>query len=179
MATLREYLSTGSLWTEIKNIESFPFIINPEDLDFQNKIQFGDRTLFEPYSEIELKDIAPIIVNTFSEKWNKHVSLDTDSINMFGCDETQNTKTSTGSTTDTGSGNSTNKVSVYNEDTLINDSGTDNTSTNTKDVDLTDTEKNAKISYENAFKNLNDLEKLNIINSVLKDVSIYLTLQLY
>ncbi len=180
METLRDYLSTGSLWGEIKNVEDFPFIGDSStELDFQQKIEFGERSLFPPFSEVELPDIAIVIVKLYGDKWNSLISAEVDKYNITSDDEKIISETVDSDKVIDGENTTENKVSAYNSENLLTESGDTLNSTNTETLDSVKSRTETNKSLENVYINLNKIEKLNIINTVLNDVSKYLTLQIY
>ena len=88
-------------------------------------------------------------------------------------------ETNSSSLINTGSNTTTHKVSAFNSPELIEDNADTESNTNTSNNDGTKllTEKN--ISLKTAYNNLLLNQKLNIIESVIKDVSKYLTLDIY
>lgn len=180
MTTLRNYLDNGSLWSEIKNIEDFPFIgEDPIFLDTLQKIEYGDRILSPSFLNVEINFAAKVIVKLFSDKWNKVIESEINKINLLGDGNTlkkidKNTVTVNDEETEI-----LNKVSSYNDDSLLVEGGNSNSLNSNKNVTGGETVDETRISYENLFNNLNSVERTNIINIVLSDVSKYLTLNLY
>lgn len=180
--TLRNYLSNGSLWGEIKSIEDFPFIGNePTELDFMQKIEYGDRILFQPFNDVTTPEIAKVIVKLFSEKWNLLILAESDKnkINIFSNGDKSTVTENANNTTNQETGEVLNKVSSFNDDTLLTDTGINSTNGLSKDYTGNETKTESLLNYNNLFNNLNSIEKSNIINIVLLDVSKYLTIQTY
>lgn len=180
MTTLRTYLDKGSLWGEIETIENFPFIGGDSQfLDTLQKIEYGDRVLSPAFENVEINFAAKAIVKLFSTKWGLLIDAETDKINIMGNStkliETENSQTKL-DVTDT---ETVNKVSSYNDDSLLVDTGSNNTNNNNQTLSSNGKVSESEINYKNLFNNLNSVEQSNIINIVLLDVSKYLTLQLY
>mgnify|MGYP003675367509 CR=1 FL=1 len=183
MITLREYLSTGSLWTEINNIWNFDFINDgmrsPEQLDLLTKVNYGERFLIEDFENISIPDIAYIISSTFNEKWRNLIETELDKINLKSSNQTVTISSNNSTSDKTNVTDNINKVTAYNESDLINDSGSSN---EVIDNEIVVNNKNSNIGNENIQNliiNLNDYQKANILNVAIKDVAQFLTLSIY
>ena len=75
--------------------------------------------------------------------------------------------------------NSENKVSAFNSDTLITDTGAHNQLDENITQDITRDSQVSVIDWQTAFNNLSLSERTNIISVVLKDVATYLTVSVY
>lgn len=177
--TLNQYLEHKSIFTLIQNIEQFPFFdtMSPDDMDKHLDMFYGQRIVYKRAISLSPETVAKLIVGVNSDKWENLIKLnELDVLNGAERSVNENTKNNT---INTGSNNRTHKVSAYNSDELVPDNADIDSSTNTSDLDGTRllTERNK--SLQGAYNNLLLKKKLNIIETVVKDVSNYLTLDIY
>lgn len=179
---LKEYLSSGSLWEEIKLIEDFPFIGDDvQELDLIQKIEYGERIVFEPFLDVDLGTVAKLITKKFSDKWNILTKFqnEKDNINIFSDGDKISSTDVISSSDNTETSDVLNKVSSFNDDALIVDAGTSTENKYNKGNESKEVRKESKLNYNNLFNNLNSVEKSNIIDIVISDVSKYLTINNY
>jgi len=176
---LRTYLLGSNLWAEIETIGSFAFIQDATQMDFIQVIEYGEREMFAAFDSVDIPTIAGLIVTHFGDKWetilNSHISsLDITSEYTKKTDSTIAIEELKNGTDD-----SENKVSAFNSDVLITDTG--NGSTRTEDINRdTSTEKVETMgSFKDLFNNLSTIEQSNIINIAIEDVAKYLTISIY
>lgn len=173
--TIRQLLEGKQLWQEISNIEPFPFIT--PGLDSMFIIEHGSLPLFSPIEQETVESLAAYAVNVFGDKWRKLSLMDslpldaeeviTETINKVGIVEKQN---------DT---ETTDKVSAYNSNDLIDDSGkSENESGKVESDESQENTKETK-SINSAFGNLSKLEQLNIIKIAMADVASFLKTDIY
>lgn len=180
MITLRKYLSNGNIFTELSSIGNFPFIDGNETLlNTMLKVNYGDAILFEPYQDIDLREIAEMVNALLSDKWMKLYEVDYSNINLAS--NNSNVQTTTKEFTESGSNDveTLNKVSSYNDDALLTDTGSTNNGTDTKTGDSTTTNVNENLSFTGVNNNLNYLSNLNIIKIIQSDIKQLLTISIY
>lgn len=176
---LKEFLSNkSSLFEAIKTLETFPFIGNDsEKLDLILASNYGARKLFSAYEDLTLNELAGILVIEFSDRWNDYVkmaALVQDVNNKRELTETiNNTEDRTNNAT------TTNKVSAYNSETLLDDDGNEVTGTDGLIGEKTRTVTDTDVNTEKAFNMLNKVNQTSIIRSVVKDISSATTLSIY
>lgn len=180
--TLRQYLDGQSIWGAIKLAHNFPFINNDEDvatLDLMQSLNFGQKIVFSAFTGVNINSVAGQIVKLYSDKWNKLIEANNLAANI-GANNTHKITENINFTGDkNGTGETDNKVSAYNSDDLITDTGASN---NTTEKNITETVRSVTdetFNLQTAFNNLSLVEKNNIIGTVLKDVSNYLTVSVY
>lgn len=179
--TLRSYLTGGSIFTAIQTIEDFPFFVDntPADLDIMLSLTHGRKTMFSTFLDVDINDAAKFIVKTSGDKWNKLIAFNSLDISL-GADSSHKIK---GNEKQTGNKNDVsiteNKVSAFNSDVLITDTGNSNTLEETTDKEIIRDSTDDKISFKSAYENLSLADKTNIISTVLKDVANYLTVSVY
>lgn len=175
----KDMLSGGSIFSAIKNVKDFPFFVenDPQKLDTILMSFYGKRWVFEPYEEMDLNTLAEIIVMAYQSKWDGLLGVDVTKL-MSGrtkrITETVENDQVTINETD-----GVNKTATFDSATMFDTDG--NTTNQNEKVDG-----NKKREYleeiseaQNVYKNLTLIEKNNIIKTVLKDVSSFITLSIY
>ena len=176
---LSQFLEGESIFTRIQALSPFPFFntMKPVDMDKHLNMFYGDRIVFNKAISHSIETLATLIVGVNSDKWENLIKLNSLEV-LNGAERSVNENTKN-NTINTGSNNRTHKVSAYNTDDLIADNADIDSNTSTSDLDGTRilTERNK--SLQGAYNNLLLKQKLNIIEIVVKDVSNYLTLDIY
>lgn len=174
--TVGEYLQGANLWDEINSIETFPFI-NPET-DTLFLLRQDDALLFSGIEKLTVPELAQLIVNVFSDKWNAVINA---TIDLDPMADTTRVVDETGSRTENVNTDNTEteKVSAYNSANFV-----DNKQTVTNGTEDTTGSKNRKLtektySAKTAFDNLTQAEKANIIDVAMSDVAAFITLSIY
>lgn len=178
MVQLKSLLSEGNLFTEIVNINPFPFIVdNEEALQQLLLINYGERTVWLPYENMTLEHIARTLVLNHSVSWNSYLKIDEILDTPFN--EIEVDETSTSEETKSGSNNQVNKVSAFNESSLVDDDGSESNSNDesesTRNKLYKRLDKNKKVAYDM----LKDSDMNSIIQKVLTDVANSLTHTIY
>lgn len=180
--TFREYLAQGNIFEAIKAIKSFPFLEGVGDTDTLNtmlKIEYGDRALFKGFTDIPVDESAKMVIKVFADRWDSITRSYVD-LNNLAASEIRLVNENTADTnTKDGNAETLNKVSAFNSDDLLTDTGTTSTdtavNTGSGERDLKET----KISYKDLINNLTSTQKTDIVNIVLKDLSSYFTITIY
>ena len=178
---LRGYLTGGSIFTAIQTTNNFPFFVGNDaaDLDYMLTLNYGQRLMFSAFIDVPVNTVAKHIVKLYGDKWDGLIKFNESVANIGAVSSVKTTgkQKTTGVKTD--NTDVTNKVSAFNSDKLLVDTGstTVGDENTTQDVDrdsLVET-----FNIQTAFNNLPLAEKTNIINVVLKDVANYLTVSVY
>lgn len=178
---LRGYLTGGSIFTAIQTTNNFPFFVGNDaaDLDYMLTLNYGQRLMFSAFIDVPVNTVAKHIVKLYGDKWDGLIKFNENGTNIGAVSSIKTTgkQKTTGVKTD--NTDVTNKVSAFNSDELLVDTGstTVGDENTTQDVDrdsLVET-----FNIQTAFNNLPLAEKTNIINVVLKDVANYLTVSAY
>lgn len=172
---LSEYLTSGSLWGAIKDkskgldIEMLLSEFDTNKLDRQMTLLYGNKELFSNYNDSSIDEIAELIILTQSEKWLNLQELKNLKLGTVGKEtlETTINKEITSENTD--------KISVDNEDTLIEDKGQEQSETGIENQ----TQEIIKQDFSIILQQLTQADKLSIVNILLSDVSKFLTLSIY
>lgn len=176
---LEQFLENESIFTRIQSLSPYPFFdkMNALDMDKHLIIFYGERIVFNKMIGFDLDIIASLIVGVNGDKWENLILVDGLDI-LSGAERTVNENNSS-NVLNTGANTRTHKINSFNDPTLIEDNA--DVESNTATVDNTGTrlltEKTK--SLQTAFNNLQLQRKINIIETVVKDVSNYLTLDIY
>ena len=177
--TLDQFLENESIFSRIQSISPYPFfdIMQPLDMDKQLSIFYGERIVFNKVINFDLDSLARLIVGVNGDKWENLILAN--SLDILNGSERIVNEDNTLNVLNTGANTRTHKISGFNDPTLLEDSAEVDSSTATTDNTgnrvLTEKTK----SMQTAFNNLQLHDKLNIIRTVIKDVSNYLTLDIY
>ena len=179
--TLEQYLNGGSVWGSIQAIRPFPFFETNTalELDNQTVLNYGNRLLFSKIENKNIDVIAKNIVSLYGDSWDELIKIHAMDYSIGSNNTRKTTENINKTETRTNNREEISKVSAFNTDELINNDG----SSVIGDDDLTgDTQRvviDESINISSAFYNLSLIEKENIIHSVISDVAIYLTLDIY
>jgi len=174
---LNEYLETNDLMGSIQAINPYPFINSNSNVSLA--FTFGDRTMSNNVLNLDVNILAELIIERFGDKWDSIVGFSIDDYKL-GSDSVSVNETETNSNlnhvidTDT-----VNKVSGFNTETLITDTGNTNTDTKTETELVTSKNSNYQLSLKSYFDNLKLLDKTNILNTVQTDITNYITIYIY
>lgn len=181
MINLSEFLTQGSIFTAINSIKPLPFLDDGQAIimDRMLSLQYGDRVMFSKMITQSLPQIAEMIVMNEGAKWDNMIKLLDDVENLPRGKTRKLSETVNDSENRTNTTDHKNVVSAFNSDELIVNDGSigNNTdeSANQKTRELTD----STSSLWDSQNALSLSEKNNIINTVIKDVSSYLTINIY
>lgn len=180
--SLTKYLGTSNIFDIIKGIYSFPFLEpagQTVTMDQMLRVNYGSRAVFSGFIDINVDDVAKHIISVYKDKWDKAI-IAASNINNLAANSSRKIK---GTVSEMGTGNTQseteNKVSAFNSDTLVTDGGASSTSDNTTTRDTDRESTDETFNLKSLFDNLPLVERTNIINIVLKDVSNYLTVSIY
>lgn len=177
--TLAQFLENESIFTRIQTLNPYPFFetMLPDDMDTALIINYGERVVYPKLHNLNLDKLASIINSLYGSNWEKLITINTLDFKA-GAEKIVN-ETTTNTVLATGSNSTDNQVSAFNSDELMTDTKDVGSSTNTEDVTGSKQASEKSISMRNAYNNLLLTQKTNILNTVLKDVSSYLTLDIY
>lgn len=180
MKTISEYLENNSVFTTIFNETKAPIVttIGASSLDLVLDQMVGDRLLTDKFIKDAEKVLKAFSVGYKSklEYLEKLTLLKVEIDTGAGRRLKEVIKTSHDKKFDS---DEVNKVSSFNDDTLVSDTGRNSLHNENSlgDSDRVLTDEN--FSLTQAFNNLQLLDKNNIINSIVKDVAQYISLSIY
>jgi len=179
--TLAVWMEQGSLWGSIQALAPFPFFdtVPPAQLDIQTVLSYGDRFMFSKLVTTTTAQMATNIVAIYKDKWDKLIEVLAIDYDLSAGVSKKNTDVIHREEVRDNTRDDVNKVSAFNTDELITDTGSTSTGGDNLTGDTTRTQTEANISLENAFNNLSMLNQQNIITTVIKDVATYMTLDVY
>lgn len=172
---LREYLEGVSIFELMDSINPLPMPL--DNLDLRLKVLHGNRPLFSSFENLEPEIVANLLVLDFAEKWEKLIVVlaQADNINP----RREITETITSGETRTNTSSTLGKVSGFNSDDLLTNDGSEMEGLDVSDGERIRTLTDAQINLEQSFKMLNVVDKNSILQTVMSDVSNYLTLSIY
>ncbi len=177
MTKLNEFMLQGSLFTEINNIVSIPFI--PSVMDNLLVVRYGDKTMFSKLLLTPLNEVAKMIVALHGESWDQLIELQAVNFEVGASQTHKITETIVDTETRTNTRDDLNKVSAANSDELINNDGMTSTSNDGLNGEKIRTVTDSIIDINTAYENLSLSSKNRIIDLILKDVSNFLSLSIY
>lgn len=178
---LESFIKSSSLWGAIEKIESFPFFIEnpPLKMDELQVIKYGDRTMFNKIIKVNIDDLARSIISIYGDYWKNLIKVDISEFNTYSNGTRKLVENIEDEENRTNNRNDVNKISAFNTDDLINDTGLTSDNNDNLKGKKTRTLLDENLSLNSAYQNLSLIQKSNIINVVLKDVSNHLTLDIY
>lgn len=179
--TLRSFLAGGSIFTAIQTIKNFPFFAGDAatDLDYMLTLNYGQRQLFSAFIDLPVNTVSKHIVKLYGDKWDGLIKFNESGANIGASSNIKTTGKQKTKGVKSDNTDVTNKVSAYNSDDLIVDTGSNNVVNENTTQDVDNDSLVEVYNLETAFNNLSLVEKTNIINVVLKDVATYLTVSVY
>lgn len=175
------YLRDNELWAAIQTAYRFPFIADhtPAIMDTYLDIQYGQRCLYEGFEGRPVNTVAALIVAAFQEKWLAQI----EGADRMGGALTGRAETTTESLSNnevkSNTQNAVNKVSSFNSNDLIDNDGSTSEMNDTLLGEKDRTQVKQIVDVSEIYKNLDLMTKNGIMNSVTKDVALFLTLSIY
>lgn len=177
--TLDQFLENESIFTRIQTLSPYPFFDTMQALDMDKhlSIKYGERIVFNKIIGFDLDTLARLIIGVNGDKWENLILANSLDI-LNGAERTVNENNSS-NVINTGANTRTHKLSSFNSPELVEDNADVESNTGTVDNTGTRLLTEKTKSMQTAFNNLQLQSKLNIIETVIKDVSNYLTLDIY
>lgn len=176
---LHELLENKSIFNAINQLEPFPFLEdNASDVfDMMLALEYGERTVFKPFENMTEDQIAKLMVSRFKSTWNNYIKMSilSDDIGSYKIIEEE----ISGSSDTTSTGTSKNKVSGFNSDDLIDDSGAENNNTEGAINNQTRNSKETESDLSGNYELFAQIAKDKIQVDVMTDVANALTLKIY
>ena len=181
LVNLKTWLAGGSIFTAIQTNEDFPFFVDstPADLDQMLNLTYGERLVASAFNNFDINTAGKFITKLYGEKWNALIQFNISPPDLGAKSTTKTTGNQNTIGTKNGVSNTENKVSAFNSDDLITDTGANNALDENITQDITRGSSVSVIDWQTAFNNLSLAERTNIISVVLKDVASYLTVSVY
>ena len=181
LVNLKTWLAGGSIFTAIQTAEKFPFFSDntPAELDQMLSLTYGQRMVTSAFNNFDINTAGKFITKLYGEKWNALIEFNISPPDLGAKSTTKTTGNQNTVGTKNDVSNSENKVSAFNSDVLITDTGARNELAENITQDITRDTSISVIDWQTAFNNLPLSERTNIISVVLKDVANYLTVSVY
>lgn len=181
LVNLKTWLAGGSIFTAIQSAENFPFFADntPAELDQMLSLTYGKRLVTSAFNNFDINVAGKFIAKLYGEKWSALIEFNMSPPDLGAKSITKTTGNQNTVGTKNDVSTSENKVSAFNSDVLITDTGTHNELDENITQDITRDSSVSVIDWETAFNNLPLSERTNIISVVLKDVANYLTVSVY
>lgn len=153
--------------------------MSAEEFTYYCRLNWGERTMFCKMENADIDSLATQIDSTLSDKWDKLFDFSQLDFNL-GASITHKTVEQYSGTTDRdNTGQQDNKVSAFNTDALITDTGVSNIGSESVREEYKKDFTDDTFDIKTAVENLPLIEKTNIISAVVSDVVNYLTLSIY
>lgn len=176
---LSDYLKDNDVFSAINSIETFPFIGTDADvLNTLVTVEYGNKTMVTSLSNLDVETVAKLIVKKYSTRWQsliKREALLSDNVN----DRREVTETVEGTEDRNTTSEGTDKTAAFDSDSLIDSGGNSSTGSDAITNNKTRTMTDEQINVKSSFDLLNVKAKDTIIQSVMSDVSSFLTLSVY
>ena len=181
LVNLKTWLAGGSIFTAIQSAENFPFFADntPAELDQMLSLTYGQRLVTSAFNNFDINVAGKFIAKIKKKKWAALIEFNVSPPDLGAKSITKTTGNQNTVGTKNDVSNSENKVSAFNSDALITDTGAHNELAENITQDITRGSSVSVIDWQTAFNNLSLSERTNIISVVLKDVATYLTVSVY
>ena len=181
LVNLKTWLAGGSIFTAIQTAENFHFFADtpPAELDQMLSLTYGQRLVTSAFNNFDINVAGKFIAKLYGEKWMALIEFNVSPPDLGAKSVTKTTGSQNTVGTKNDVSNSENKVSAFNSDALITDTGARNEIDENITQDITRGSSVSVIDWQTAFNNLSLSERTNIISVVLKDVATYLTVSVY
>ena len=181
LVNLKTWLAGGSIFTAIQSAENFPFFADntPAELDQMLSLTYGKRLVTSAFNNFDINVAGKFIAKLYGEKWSALIEFNMSPPDLGAKSITKTTGNQNTVGTKNDVSTSENKVSAFNSDVLITDTGTHNELDENITQDIKREFIVSVVDWQSAFNNLPLSERTNIISVVLKDVANYLTVSVY
>ena len=151
----------------------------PDLLNSMLLVNYGFKTVAKNYLSVSKESLAKMIVLTHRKKWDSLMEVLKTKINILSDDIQLTNENVKGDNTYTDASNSLDKVSAFNSESLVDNTGNENNVTHNGNDNRDRIETVTNTNLNNAVNNLQIIQDLNIIETILNDVSNYFTLSIY
>ena len=176
---LSEFLADVNFMGLINADYPLSSIGDPDLLNSMLLVNHGFKTVAKNYISVSKESLSKMIVLTHRKKWDSLLEVLKSNINILSDNIQLTNENVKGDNTYTDASSSLDKVSAFNSESLVDNTGNENNVTHTgKDTsDRIQTITNTNLN--NAVNNLQIIQDLNIIETILNDISNYFTLSIY
>lgn len=178
---LKEYLEDKpSIFEMIDGTNVFPFILDDTTLlDNLLILLAGEKTVRKSIVDMPFDMVVNVIIHDFKDSWATLAELSV-KVNKSLADEViLRQGTGSGTTDQTNSINNINKVSSFNADELLNDTGSEQDGLTNVTNSNTNESVEEKYTLANMFNNLETSQKFKLHRKIIKDIVDSITLSVY
>lgn len=175
---LKDYLKNKTNLFGILAVGDLDFLAADKDaLDTTLKINHGLKTLYTPFSDLSINELAAVLTANFASTWVDYKTLSDIEINSGVIVET--TEVIENSETRNSENERINKLAAFNSDSMVEDSGEN--SENLENVEGETTKKVKQntidiLAYNDA---LYTRARKSLYENILQDIANYLTISIY
>lgn len=152
---------------------------DPDLLNSMLLVDHGFKTVAKNYISVSKESLSKMIVLTHRKKWDSLLEVLETEINILSDNVQLTNENVKGDNTYTDDSNSIEKVSAFNSESLIENSGNENNVIRTGNDERDRIQTVTNTNLNNAVTNLQIIQDLNIIETILNDVSNYFTLSIH
>jgi len=176
---LNEFLADVNFMGLINADYPLSAIGDPDLLNSMLLVDHGLKTVAKNYISVSKESLAKMIVLTHRKKWDSLTEVLETDINILSDNIQLTNENVKGDNKYTDDANSIDKVSAFNSETLVENTGSENNVTHTGNDNRDRIQTVTNTNLNNAVNNLQIIQDLNIIETILNDVSNYFTLSIY
>ena len=152
---------------------------DPDLLNSMLLVDHGFKTVAKNYISVSKESLAKMIVLTHRKKWDSLTKVLKTEINILSDNIQLTNENVKGDNTYKDNATSLDKVSAFNSESLVDNTGNENNATHTGNDNRDRIQTVTNTNLNNAVNNLQIIQDLNIIETILNDVSDYFTLSIY
>lgn len=180
METISDLFNQKNVWELIASKGDFDFLESSELMNQKTVFKYGNLPLITAVrNNLDVEILTDVLVSEFSERWLTLAEIQFDSLDLTAKEIAFSKKDSNRTSNTSSNDSSENKVSGYNDDALITEAGVDNTRSGNETGNSTENVNSGIRGFNFLFENLKYQQKVNILNTVIKDVVQQLTLKIY
>lgn len=179
-ATLNDFLKDKKLWVAVQAVKEFPFLEGNLVMVMESslKVMYGQRLMFSPFNDLSVEEVAQQLVMLHGDKWEQLTTAKSD-LNLAGDYIIRKKGTSKKDVETVHDSVDRNQTVAYNETELDDESGSTKKATDKVAETGNDSQDTEKVSYTSYFNNLQNADRLDIMNLILRDAAKLLTISVY
>ena len=176
---LNEFLADVNFMGLINADYPLSSIGDPDLLNTMLLVDHGFKTVAKNYLSVSKESLAKMIISTHRKKWDSLMEVLETKINILSDNIQLTNENVKGDNKYTDDSNSLDKVSAFNSESLVENTGAENNVIHTGSDNRDRMQTVTNTNLNNAVNNLQIIQDLNIIETILNDVSNYFTLSIY
>ena len=176
---LNEFLADVNFMGLINADYPLSSIGEPDLLNTMLLVDHGFKTVAKNYLSVNKESLAKMIISTHRKKWDSLMEVLETKINILSDNIQLTNENVKGDNKYTDDSNSLDKVSAFNSESLVENTGAENNVIHKGSDNRDRIQTITNTNLNNAVNNLQIIQDLNIIETILNDVSNYFTLSIY